>query len=349
MSNETTNTVSAYVGWAIKRLALVLFDILVVNASYYLALVVRFYVGGEFRPIALERYLPAFWEFAPYYTVLCIAVFAMCGLYSSRWRHAGLYDLNRIFLANVITASAYIAGTLLFVDRMPITYYFIGAVVQMMAIAASRFACRLVILEMKRLQHLSGTKMNVMIVGIGETARVFRNQIERDGNNVARPVCMFAYHDTSAGKMVNGLPVLNDVNKLDEYFKHYQIKCVILADSLMPAEIRKQIRAACQKNDIEVQDFSGYLTSGGSGVTLRKLMEYAHGAVEIKLDGETELFTNSEQALMAYPGKYEIKRIYANADVLGIEIAGKTVILNDTNADWVKDTENKSGAEISFF
>lgn len=349
MSNEKPSKASIYMGWAIKRLALILFDILAVNASYYLALVVRFYVGGEFRPVALERYLPAFWTFAPYYTVLCIVVFAMCGLYSSRWRHAGLYDLNRIFLANVVTAVAHIGGTLLFVERMPITYYFIGAAVQLMAITASRFACRLVILEMSRLRQLSGAKMNVMIVGVGETARIFRNQIERDGNNAARPVCMFAYHDTSSSNMVNGLPVLHDVKKLDEHFSRYQIKCVILADSLMPAEIRKQIREACQKNDIEVQDFSGYMTSGNSSITLQKLMEYVHGPVEIKSDGEAELFQNGEQALMAYPGKYEIRKLYVHGDAFGVEIASKTVILNDTNADWIRDAEEKSGTEISFF
>lgn len=349
MKNEKTSKFSTYFAWAVKHLTLVLFDVIVVNLSYYLALVVRFYVNKEFRAIALERYLPAFWEFAPYYTVLCVFVFVLFKLYNNRWKHAGLHDLNRIFLANAATAAIHIAGTLLFVCRMPITYYFIGGVLQFLMIAASRFAYRLFVLEGNRLRRLNSAKLNVMIVGVGETARILRNQIENDSTNVARPVCIFSYHEASAGKMINGLPVLTDVSKLSEHFGKYQVKCVILADSLMPAELRRKIREACQKSSIEVQDFSGYLTNDSHEVTLKKLMEYACGPVEIKIDGKVQNYQNGEQALMAYPGKYEVKQIYANADVVGVEIAHKTVILNDTNEDWVKDTEDKSGEEISFF
>lgn len=347
--SDKKNKLSIYCGWAVKRLALLLFDILVVNLSYYVALVIRFYVNREFRAIAIERYLPAFWQFAPYYTVLCVAVFLLFKLYNNRWKHAGLHDLNRIFAANAITAAIHIIGTLVFVCRMPITYYFIGAVLQFLLIAASRFTYRLFVLEGSRIRRMNSAKLNVMIVGVGETARILRSQIENDSTNVTRPVCIFSYHNEPAGKMINGLPVLTNISKLSEHFSKYQVKCVILADSIMPIEIRRQIREVCQKHNVEVQDFSGYLTSESHQVTLKRLMEYANGMVEIKLDGNVQSFQNGEQALMAYPGQYEVKQLYANADKLGVEIARKTVILNDTNQDWVRDTEDKSGEEISFF
>lgn len=347
--SEKTSKFGGYLSWAVKRLALLLFDIVVVNLSYYLALVCRFYVNSTFRAIAVERYLPAFWEFAPWYTLACVAVFVLFKLYNNRWKHAGLYDMNRIFVANVITTVIHVAGTLIFVCRMPITYYFIGAVLQFLLISASRFSYRLFVLERNRIRRMSNAKLNVMIVGEGQTARILRTQIDSDTTNVARPVCIFSYHGASAGKMMNGLPVVADVAKLDEHFAKYQVKCVMLADSLMPAEIRKQIREACQKNDIEVQDFSGYLTGDGRNFTFKSLMEYARGPVEIKLDGKVHGFQNGEEALMAFPGKYDVKAIYANDGKVGVEIVGKKLILNDTNEDWVKDTQNKSGEEISFF
>ena len=347
--NKKQKTFSVYLGWAVKRLALMLYDILIVNLSYFMALVIRFYVNGEFRAIAMNRYVPAFWRFAPYYTVISVAVFLVFKMYNNRWKHAGLHDLNSIFLASMVTAGIHVVGTLAFVCRMPITYYFIGAVLQFLMIAVSRFSYRIVMLEFSRLRHLNNAKLNVMIVGTGETARILRNQIERDRTNVAKPVCVFSYHDMPAGSMVNGLPVLKGIDKLAEHINKYQIKCVILADSIMPLEMRKQIREACRKSNVEVQDFSGYLNNDSQQITLKNLMEYTGGPVEIKLEGETKTFPNGEEALMAYPGKYEVKRLYANAGKLGVEIADKTVILNDTNQDWVKETEDKSGAEISFF
>ena len=105
----------------------------------------------------------------------------------------------------------------------------------------------------------------------------------------------------------------------------------------------------CKDAGVEVQDFSGYLTNEGRSVTLQKLMEYTSGPVEIMLDAKAQDFANGEQALMAFPGKYTVRRIYASKDRVGVEIARRTVILNDTNEDWVKDTERETGNEISFF
>lgn len=331
-----------------KDLWVILLDIIAVNASYYLALLIRFYVNSEFRPTV--SYLLGDWaSFAPWYTVICIAVFMLWRLYGGMWRYAGINDMNRIIAANACTAVLQVLGTLIFVRRMPITYYAIGAVLQFIFIAVIRFGYRLIVMESNRIRHLTNAKLNVMIVGVGETARILRDQIEKDGSNVAKPVCLFSYHSEPTGKMINGLPVLTDVAKLPEYFAKYQVKCVILADSLMPAELRKNIREACHKGNVEVQDFSGYLTTDGHAVTLKKLMEYASGSVEIKLDGKVQSFKNGEMALMAYPGRYEVKQIYAKGETVGVEITQKTVILNDTNEDWVKDTEDKSGEEISFF
>lgn len=325
-----------------------LLDVVAVNASYYLALLIRFYVNSEFRPTV--SYLLGDWaSFAPWYTVISIVIFMLWRLYGGMWRYAGINDMNRIIAANVCTSIVQIVGTLIFVRRMPITYYVIGAVLQFIFIAAIRFGYRLIVMESNRIRHLTNAKVNVMIVGVGETARILRDQIEKDGSNVAKPVCLFSYHNEPTGKMINGLPVLTDVAKLTEYFAKYQVKCVILADSLMPVELRKNIREACHKGNVEVQDFSGYLTTDGHAVTLKKLMEYASGSVEIKLDGKVQSFKNGETALMAYPGRYEVKQIYAKGETVGLEITQKTVILNDTNEDWVKDTEDKSGEEISFF
>lgn len=220
--DDKKNKTGVYIGWAVKRLALLLFDILVVNLSYYVALAIRFNVGGEFRAVALERYLPAFMKFAPYYTVLSIAVFLVFKLYNNRWKHAGLHDLNRIFAANAVSAAIHVVGTLAFVDRMPLTYYFIGAMLQFMLITASRFAYRLLVLEGNRVRRLNTARLNVMIVGMGETARISRSQIEGDRKNVAKPVCLFSYHSEPDGKMLNGLPVLTDIDKLSEHISKYR-------------------------------------------------------------------------------------------------------------------------------
>lgn len=96
----------------------VLLDVVAVNASYYLALLIRFYVNSEFRPTV--SYLLGDWaSFAPWYTVICIAVFMLWRLYGGMWRYTGINDMNRIIGANVCTAAIHVVGTLIFVRRIP--------------------------------------------------------------------------------------------------------------------------------------------------------------------------------------------------------------------------------------
>ncbi len=326
--------------WIVKRSLLVLFDVFAAVFSYFITLVVRFYVNGEFRAIALDRYLPAFWRFIPWYAVLTVLIFFVFRLYNSRWRHAGLHDLNRILLANLVTAAVQVAGTLLFVQRMPVTYYVIGAVIQTVLIILSRFSYRILVAESA---HLRKNNLNVMIVGIGETGQILRRQIEN--NNIAKPVVIFAYNDRSENGMLDGIPVVNDLEKIPEYIKKYQVQCVILADSILPSEVREKIRLQCEGT--EIQDFSGYLQNEGPGLTPAKVLEYTGGGVIIAADGAENSFNNAEQALMALHGKYNVDRISAEGDALRLELS--PVKLNDLSKAWVKATEKETGEEISFF
>ncbi len=325
-------------GWWIRRAMLVLFDILAVNLSYFLALVMRFYVNSEFRAVAADVYNPAFRTFAPWYTILCILVFACFRLYNSRFRQAGLHDLNRIFLANLVTAAIHVAGTWIFITRMPVTYYVIGAVLQFLLILLSRFSYRIYAMEKTRLAR---DKVNVMIVGLGETSRMLRRQM--DNNNLARPVCLFSWKATESG-MEDGIPVISGMDRLPETIKKYHVAVVILADSLMPAEIRSRITAQCR--DAEVQDFSGYLLNEGPGLTPARALECVSGPVTLEMDGKRKSFENAEAALMSLHGNYTVRHLSGENLTLSLEPASAVL---DLQAAWVRDTEQETGQEISFF
>ena len=96
-----------------------LLDVVAVNAAYFLAILLRFYINMTFRPMVLEEIVPAFQRIAPWYTVACILIFGLFRLYGVVWRYAGLNDLNRIILATVCTMIVQVAGSMIFVKRMP--------------------------------------------------------------------------------------------------------------------------------------------------------------------------------------------------------------------------------------
>ena len=171
MQNEQ-KTNQNLIKW-VFRIGLILVDIFIVNFSYYLALLLRFYVNHQFNPEAVP-YIPLFYRFAPGYTVCCIIVFAFFKLYHGIWRFAGINDANRIIKANIVTCVIQIAGTLLTVGRMPRTYYALGAMIQFMLMMAVRFSYRILKGEYIRLTRNKNIgSVNVMIIGAGESARIF--------------------------------------------------------------------------------------------------------------------------------------------------------------------------------
>lgn len=313
-----------WVGWAIKRITLIVFDVLAVNGSYFLALLIRFYINGHFREIA-QRYLPSFGKFAPIYTVICIVVFAALRLYDSRWNSAGINDLNRVFVANLITAVMHVVATLVFYVRMPISYYILGAITQFLLIAVSRFGYRILIAENATFKTYRMADTNVMIIGVGETAKLVRRQIEHDKDNLSKPVCMFSYVSGESSGMLDGIPVLTNINRLSEYIEKYKIQRVVFADTLIPLSIRKDIKDRCWKEKVEVQDYSGYLRSDDGGISFQRLMEYYNGKVMVENGGIREQYDDAEAALDDVPEKSNVKSISIKDNQLLVELFNSDV------------------------
>ena len=331
------------------KLLLVLFDVFAVNFAYYLALLLRFYVNGEFH-MAGNLFLPLFLRFAPYYTVCCIIVFALFKLYNGMWKYAGLNDINRIVLASLVTCTIQVFGTLLFVRRMPITYYVLGAVIQFVLICASRFSYRIFTVEFtKYASAKNAASVDVAIVGAGETARMLMRELETGEGNVAHPVCVVDCRSTEGGRLFDGLPVLIGLDGLRQAAEKYHVKNAIIADSILPEEIRSKVRQLCKELGIEAQDFSVYSHGTGDGISLRKMMECVNGPVELVLDGKTKSFANSEDALLATPGRFLVRAVSAREGMLSVEIAKDTTVLNNTNEAWVHDYEQQTGESVSFF
>lgn len=349
MEKKENHNKSVYLRWLLLRLALVVFDIVAVNFAYAVALVIRFYVASEFN-IWGVKYIYAFLRFAPWYTLCSLGIFAMLKLYNSRWKYAGLNDMNRIVLASLLTTLVQVIGSALFVMRMPITYYLIGGLVQFVLIAASRFSYRIFLMERRRVQKLrSGTSINVMIVGASETSHLVRKHLERDPENAAHPVCILDFRGEEFGAMLEGLPVVGGLERLEGAIQKYNVECVILADITMPDTVRKEIRKICAAKSVEVQDFSGYFQDARGALTLRNLMGYTSGEVELILEGKHQRFANGEQVVMNLSGRYVVKAVYAREGRLVVELQRDIQVINNIEEDWVRSYVQETGEDISFF
>ena len=242
---------------AVKALMMI-YDALAVNIAYFSALVLRYYVTFEFNPDAVV-FLNTFRKFAPYYGVICVAVFYVFRLYNTMWKFGGLRDLNRIILACIVTALIQILGTRIFLIQMPETYYVLGFVIQVALIVLVRFAYRLYLLERNTAEAKRKASTNVMVIGIGGVGQFAWNQIEQDGS--MKVACVVSSNEEWPNQYLNGVPVISGLNNLEQVVEKKKIRYVIIADETLTEEDNKKIRSICDNKNIEVQDFIEFLQS----------------------------------------------------------------------------------------
>lgn len=329
------------------RLALVLFDMVAVNLAYYIALVIRFYVNYEFNEWAV-RYIPAFWRFVPYYTVFCFVVFCGFRLYSRRWKYASTEDMNRILLANIVTCVGHVVGTLVITMRMPVTYYALGAIIQLALIAVSRLSYRMVMLEVERsrVRRRSNQSLKkVMVVGVGETAYQVLRHMERDMDSAVRPVCMVDFAALSYGSMMEGIPVVAGVDAIAGAVNTYGVESVILADTTMPGAVRKRVREICDDLGLEVQDYVGYFQEFWGSMTLSKMVEYTTSEVELVINGVHRKCASGKQAAKHITEHHAVKAMYAKNNRLVIELQTPLALMYITNDPTVAQIAEKNGVQ----
>ena len=292
---------------------IVLLDIIAVNGAYLLALLIRFYVHfrftsgiGDFR----EYYL----QFTPYYTVLCLIVFYACGLYNGMWRYAGLDDMNRIILANAITAAIHVFGTKWFVHSMPTSYYLIGAFLQFLMTAMIRFAYRFLQMHRQRGEKIRSWTIPAMVVGSGDTGKEFIRYLE--ANSPFQVVVIVGEH---SGKTMDGVPIV-DYGSIPAQIQYQGISIVFVADGSLSPEKREEIRQSAK--GVPVRDYLEYLSDLPGKMPLNALLGLVEGPVTVTVDGVDREFSNLQECVAVLSDRYEVKSMRgAKIEVRAIKAA----------------------------
>ena len=327
----------------VKDFWVVLLDIIAVNAAYYLTLLIRFYVNLTLNPDAVQH-VEDFWLFAPYYTVLCIIVFVFFRLYNGMWKYAGMNSLHRIIEANLVTCAIQVLGTLIFINRMPLSYYIIGFCLQLCFIVAIRFSYRVFVVEKRRFKAIKQAPINTIIVGAGELGRRVKKYLEE--TSVYKPVCIVDSYNTSTGTQLDLIPVINGAEQIEEAVRQYNVKAVFIANPMITPEMRQRIREFCDENQLELQDYTGYLSNIGGVISLTRLLELAQGPLKLRFEQEENIYNDSEEAIKNLSERYHVEDVYAENDMLVIDLIKYQ---NDGNEAWMEEYKEETGEDVSFF
>ena len=242
--------------WHIVTIALMIYDIIAVNMAYFLALWVRF--DCSFSKIPVE-YFNAFLKFAPIYTAFSLVVFWNLRLYKSIWRFASYSELIRTTVATVITAVFNVLGITLLFQRMPISYYLFGALIQFFLVIVIRFSYRFVLLQRKVNNKFDKTlpAQKVMIIGAGAAGQTILREMTKSEEMNAKVCCMIDDNPNKWRRYIDGIPIVGGRDDILKYADEMEIDQIVFAIPTASAEDKRDILNVCKETGCELKSLPG--------------------------------------------------------------------------------------------
>lgn len=254
--------------WQVIAIYLLIYDIIAINASYFLGLWVRFDL--KFSGIPIE-YLNAFLKFAPIYTVFCICIFSLLHLYNSIWRFASFSELNRILVASLITTIFQIFGITCFFRRMPISYYILGAVAQLGCIIVVRFGYRYINLERSRRSQNDEGVHRVMVIGAGAAGQAVLKELKSSDELNVKVCCVIDDNPNKWNRYMEGVLIVGGRDSIIEAAKKYKIDRILFAITAISAGERTEILNICKETGCELKRLPGLYQIMKGDVVLSKM------------------------------------------------------------------------------
>ena len=258
--------------WKIIALYLLVYDVIVINASWFFGLLLRFDLRYSSIP---PEYLNAYLKFAPFYTLFTVIVFYIFRLYNSIWRFASFSELNRILGATGVTTLFHVIGITAFLHRMPVSYYVVGAVTQFCLVTAIRFSYRFVILEKARRDKNLKSVHNAMIIGAGAAGLVILKELKVSNDANARPLCVIDDNPNKWGRVMDGIPIVGGRDNILESVNKYNIDQILFAIPSATAEQKRDILNICKEAGCELLTLPGIYQMTNGEVSLSKMKPVA--------------------------------------------------------------------------
>ncbi len=258
--------------WRSIALLLIFYDLICINASYFGALLLRFDLRYSAIPL---NYLNTWKSVVLPYSIFSLLVFWRLRLYNSLWRFASYSELLRVILSSVITTVFQVGYTLLFLARMPISYYIFGAVFQFILVLGIRFSYRFLLLL--RARNASGrgggSKNHVMLIGAGNAGQIILHDIEKAQEVKDIVSCIIDDNPNKWGRYIDGVKIVGGREDILENVEKYHINKIYLAIPSASAEDKRDILDICKETDCELKILPSFYQIALGDVTVNSLKE----------------------------------------------------------------------------
>lgn len=358
----------------IRRICLIVLDIICIIAASILALLTRF--EFDFSQIPKE-FLKVIYKYGPFTIVITLIIFSLFRIYSSLWEYAGIEEVFSLIAACLAAAVAKIVIILFTWSVMPRSWYVLDTIYLMILIGATRVSYRLIRLRRQNRTFPWSKRKKVMIIGGGEAGRSLITEIQNSKYLDQKVVCIIDDDPYKIGRYIKGVKVVGNRNSIKKSVKKYNVQQIILTIPSANAAKIRPIVEICQDTNCELMILPGvYQLVNGEvkasklrpvniddllgrdevHVNLNEVMDYVSGRVIMVTggapDGENSMLIGSGRMralIKDLKSKYDIiildtapSELLADAPLLGKYVDAALYVIR---YDYTKLREIREGVE----
>ena len=233
----------------IRRICLIVLDIICIIAASILALLTRF--EFDFSQIPKE-FLKVIYKYGPFTIVITLIIFSLFRIYSSLWEYAGIEEVFSLIAACLVAAVAKIVIILFTWSVMPRSWYVLDTIYLMILIGATRVSYRLIRLRRQNRTFPWSKRKKVMIIGGGEAGRSLITEIQNSKYLDQKVVCIIDDDPYKIGRYIKGVKVVGNRNSIKKSVKKYNVQQIILMIPSANAAKIRPIVEICQDTNCEL-------------------------------------------------------------------------------------------------
>ena len=262
--------------WHVLSFFMMVYDFAAVGFAWFAALWGRF--DFEYSHIPAE-YFQTYQRFIIPYAVITILLLLVFHLYRSMWRYASLSELGRLLAVCFLTTVIHVVGITFLIrtstghSRMPLTYYFAGAILQFFLLGGVRFAYRFLRFEVRQRSIQKEALGRVMLIGAGDAGQM----ILRDMSLMDRPedkvVCIIDDDPNKWGRYLEGVLVVGGRDDILLNVKKFHVNKIFLAIPSASAVQKRDILGICSQTDCELMQLPGMYQFLTGQVTVAAMKE----------------------------------------------------------------------------
>lgn len=218
------------------RLSIVLLmHVVIFAAAYVCAWLVRF----DFEP-------PTDWQGVMWKTLWVVVAVKMIAFYALQmfqgwWKYVSLRDVTQLAKGLAVGSIGFMVINVFVISggAFPRSIYILDFGLALFLIGGARGSLRILREAARSMQFSRADKINLLIIGAGDTGETLLREIQKNPNLPYRPIGFLDDDAYKHGLRIHGVPVLGAVSSLSEAVEKHGIAQIIIA---MPSARREQMR-----------------------------------------------------------------------------------------------------------